>query len=137
MGDTEVNRPEMVQEIEHCFADYDRALLANDLTTLDRWFWNDPRVIRFGSAEELYGAAEIANYRRTSSGWIHRGPLTRKTVTTFGSHIATVSVEFDDSSGHGRQMQTWVRIGEEWKIVAAHVSIRTGDSPTTPSGHAE
>lgn len=136
MAETEVNRHEIVTEIEECFADYDRALLANDVTRLDHWFWNDPQVIRYGTAEELYGAGAIAAYRRTSSGWIKRGPLSRKTITTFGSHTATISVEFDDATGHGRQMQTWVRMGGNWKIVCAHVSIRTADSPSTPLGKA-
>jgi hypothetical protein len=131
----EVNRPDVVAEIAQCFADYDRALLANDVDGLDRWFWNDASVIRFGTAEELYGAEQIAAYRRSSRGWVKRGPLSRTTITTFGSHAATVCVEFDDSAGHGRQSQTWVRLSEGWKIVGAHVSIRSADTPSVPLGN--
>jgi len=56
--------------------------------------------------------------------------LTRKTaktvITTYGRDTAVASTLFyrDSLPGRvGRQMQTWVRFPEGWKIVAAHVSI--------------
>ena len=52
---------------------------------------------------------------------------TDKTViTTYGRDTAVASTLFyrDSAPGKvGRQMQTWVRFPEGWKIVAAHVSI--------------
>ena len=52
---------------------------------------------------------------------------TEKTViTTYGRDTAVASTLFyrDSTPGRvGRQMQTWVRFPEGWKIVAAHVSI--------------
>ncbi len=52
---------------------------------------------------------------------------TAKTViTTYGRDTAVASTLFyrDSAPGKvGRQMQTWVRFTEGWKIVAAHVSI--------------
>jgi hypothetical protein len=52
---------------------------------------------------------------------------TDKTViTTYGRDTAVASTLFyrDGAPGRvGRQMQTWVRFPEGWKIVAAHVSI--------------
>ena len=45
-------------------------------------------------------------------------------ITTYGRDVATASTEFRkvDSGRDGRQMQTWVRMPEGWRIVAAHVS---------------
>ena len=56
--------------------------------------------------------------------------LMRKTdktvITSYGRDTAVASTLFyrDSAPGRvGRQMQTWVRFPEGWKIVAAHVSI--------------
>lgn len=65
---------------------------------------------------------------------IERGPLSRSTITTLGDHTATVSVEFADAAGRGRQMQTWVHLAGAWKIVCAHVSIRSDSTPSVPAG---
>ena len=46
-------------------------------------------------------------------------------ITTFGDDFATVSTQFRDgvSERVGRQMQTWARFEDGWKVVAAHVSV--------------
>ena len=47
-------------------------------------------------------------------------------ITTYGRDAAVASTLFyrDCCRGKvGRQMQTWVRFPEGWKVVAAHVSI--------------
>jgi hypothetical protein len=47
-------------------------------------------------------------------------------ITTYGRDTAVASTLFyrDATPGKvGRQMQTWVRFAEGWKIVAAHVSV--------------
>jgi hypothetical protein len=47
-------------------------------------------------------------------------------ITTYGRDAAVASTLFyrDSAPGKvGRQMQTWVRFPEGWKIVAAHVSM--------------
>ncbi len=46
-------------------------------------------------------------------------------ITTFGRDFATASIEFQraNSSKPGRQIQTWVRTTEGWRVVAAHVSL--------------
>ena len=53
-----------------------------------------------------------------------RGPLTRRTVTTFGTDVAIVCVEFEENGRPGRQTQTWIRGSEGWRVVCAHVSVR-------------
>lgn len=122
----ELNRPEIVAEVEAAFVDYERALVANDLAVLDRYFLDRPETVRFGIGENLFGSEEIAAYRR-------RGPLAgpdrrlmRTVITTFGDQFATVSTLFrrEGITGKvGRQMQSWVRMPDGWRIVAAHVSI--------------
>lgn len=113
-------------EVEAAFIDYERALVADDLTMLDMYFLDRSETVRFGVAENLFGSEEIAAYRR-------RGPLAgpdrrlvRTVITTFGADFATVSTLFrrEGIAGKvGRQMQSWVRMPEGWRIAAAHVSI--------------
>ena len=50
--------------------------------------------------------------------------LARTVITTYGEDFATASTEFVRTPGKlGRQMQTWVRMPEGWRVVAAHVSV--------------
>ena len=47
-------------------------------------------------------------------------------ITTFGPDFAVASTLFHRASMPGkvgRQMQTWVRFPEGWRVVAAHVSV--------------
>jgi hypothetical protein len=50
----------------------------------------------------------------------------RTVITSYGRDMAVASTLFyrDSAPGKvGRQMQTWVRLPQGWKIVAAHVSV--------------
>ena len=51
--------------------------------------------------------------------------MTQTVITTFGADFATANMEFERAGGaqRGRQSQTWVRMREGWRIVAAHVSV--------------
>ena len=51
----EINIPEVVAEVTEAFMRYERALIANDVGTLDALFWDSPHTLRFGVAENLYG----------------------------------------------------------------------------------
>ena len=122
----EINLPEVVAEVTDAFARYEAALTGNDVAVLDALFWDDPRTIRYGPAESLYGRAEILAFRRArpSAGLDRR--LSRTVITTFGRDLATANTEFhrDGTDAVGRQSQTWVRLPEGWRVVAAHVSHR-------------
>lgn len=50
----DINLPHVVAEVSHAFTDYERALLANELTTLDAYFWNAEHTVRYGVAENLH-----------------------------------------------------------------------------------
>ena len=122
----EINLPEVVAEVEAAFARYETALTGNDVAALDASFWDGAQVIRYGMAENLYGAAEIAAFRaaRPSQGLMRS--LSRTVITSFGRDFATASTLFerDTTPGKiGRQMQSWVRLPEGWRVVAAHVSL--------------
>ena len=122
----EIDLPEVLAEVTAQFARYEKALVSNDVAVLDELFRNDPRTLRYGIAENLYGYDAIMAFRagRSPVGLMRR---TEKTViTTYGRDTAVASTLFyrDGAPGRvGRQMQTWVRFPEGWKIVAAHVSI--------------
>jgi len=120
----EINRPDVLAEMEEMFARYEAALVANDVETLNALFWRDARTIRYGIAEDLYGHDEIAAYRRAHAQDKLQRSLRRTVITTYGEDFATASTEFVRTSGKiGRQMQTWVRMPQGWRVVAAHVSV--------------
>jgi hypothetical protein len=78
------------------------------------------------AGENLYGYKEIEAFRAARS-LIGLDRTTSKTVvTTYGHDFAVASTLFHRPSMTGkvgRQMQTWVRFPEGWRVVAAHVSI--------------
>nr|WP_275425962.1 AtzH-like domain-containing protein [Salinicola peritrichatus] len=70
MNDTiplEIGLPEIVAEVTRAFERYERALTGNDVAVLDELFWEDPRTVRYGAGENLYGYAAIAEFRRRRS----------------------------------------------------------------------
>lgn len=120
----DIDIPEVKAEVEAAFAEYERALVENDVPALDRLFWNHAKVVRYGGGENLYGAAEIAAFRaaRPSQGLART--LERTQITTFGRDCAVASTLFRRAPGKvGRQQQTWVRMPEGWRVVAAQVSV--------------
>lgn len=123
----DIDLPDVLAEVTAQFARYEAALVSNDVTVLDELFRNDSRTLRYGINENLYSYEAIMAFRagRSPVGLMRK---TDKTViTTYGRDAAVASTLFyrDQWSGNkvGRQMQTWVRFPEGWRIVAAHVSI--------------
>src|SRR5262245_61462853 len=122
----DVDIPEVVAEVRAAFERYEQALVANDVATLNALFHNDPRTIRYGAGEILYGHAAIAAFRAARSPVGLMRILSRTVITTFGREFATASTLFHRPTAPGkvgRQMQTWARFADGWRIVAAHVSV--------------
>ena len=122
----EINRPDVVVEVTAAFARYEAALTGNDVATLDALFWDSAEVIRYGVNENLYGASEIAAFRAARPSVGLARSLSRTVITTFGRDFATASTLFHRGSAPGkigRQMQSWARLPEGWRVVAAHVSL--------------
>jgi hypothetical protein len=119
-----VNLPEVLAEVQAVFERYERALCANDVATLDELFWRDPRTLRFGTGENLYGHAEIAAFRAARNPPATRRSIRQRSLCSFGRDFAVTNIEFmrDGDPRIGRQSQTWVRFAEGWRVVAAHVS---------------
>jgi hypothetical protein len=122
---TEINLPEVLAEMTAVFARYEDALVNNKVEVLDELFWHSPHTVRYGAAENLVGIDAIRAFRiaRPASGLARR--LSNTVITTYGRDFATAMTEFhrDGSSRHGRQSQTWVRLADGWRVVAAHVSL--------------
>ena len=122
----EIDLPDVVAEVRAAFERYEAALTSNDVAALDGLFRDDARTIRYGGGENLYGYAEIKAFRAARSAAGLGRTLSRTVITTYGRGFAVAATLFERPSAPGkvgRQMQTWVRFAEGWRIVAAHVSI--------------
>jgi hypothetical protein len=122
----EIDLPEVVAEVKAAFERYETALVSNDVAALDSIFRDDPRVIRYGGGENLYGYQEIAAFRAARSPVGLARTLSKTVITTYGRDFAVASTLFHRASMRGkvgRQMQTWMRGPEGWRVVAAHVSV--------------
>lgn len=123
-----VDDPRILAELEALAERYEAALMANDLAELDAMFWQSPKVVRLGVGENLYGIEEIAAFRAARQGGSPQREVIRTEITAFGTDFGVINVEFQRAGGKstGRQSQTWVRLPEGWRIVAAHVSLMSG-----------
>ncbi len=122
----EINLPDVLAEVEAAFGRYEAALVGNDVDALQALFWDSPHTIRYGMGENLYGYQEIGAFRAARSPVGLARTTSRTVITTFGRDFATASTLFHRETARGkvgRQMQTWARTPEGWRVVAAHVSL--------------
>jgi len=122
-----INDPEVIAELSALYRRYETALVTNDVDSLVSMFWEGPQVMRFGATENLYGPAEIEAFRKARPAANLARTITRVDLVSFGRDYGSITLEFKRSvTGgvvRGRQSQTWVRMPEGWRIVAAHVSL--------------
>ena len=122
----EVNKQDVVNEIQHLFETYETALINKDVEVLDNTFWDSEHTIRYAMHENGYGFDEIHQHRVSRK----KGPgikeeRRRLEILTLGDRFATVNLEFKirGTEDIGRQTQTWVKFPTTgWKVVTAHVS---------------
>ena len=91
---------------------------------LDAMFLASDRTVRYGVAEVQYGIDEVRAFRAAQEPF--ERTLSKTTITTYGRDMGIASTLFhrDDFEGQiGRQMQTWIRTADGWKVAAAHVSM--------------
>src|SRR5689334_10151522 len=120
----QIDLPEVLAEVRAAFEAYEQALVSNDVAALDGFFRDDVRTIRYGVAENLYGYEAIKAFRAARSPAGLARTRSKTVITTFGRDFAVASTLFHRAAGKvGRQMQTWVRFPEGWRVVAAHVSV--------------
>jgi hypothetical protein len=121
----DINNPQVQTELIQQFDRYQQALIDNDVAVLNELFWDNSLTVRYGVGENLYGYAEIAAYRSTCDPKDLTQVVSKSVVTSYGRDAATTNIEFARAGRSGRQSQTWVRMPEGWRIVAAHVSFLT------------
>ena len=125
MMSEQINQPQVHAEVSAAFYRYEAALVSNAVAVLDALFWHDPRTVRLGAGENLYGIDEIRAFRAARPAAGLQRTLRNTLITTFGNDYAVCSTEFtrEGSDRIGRQQQTWIRFADGWRIVAAQVSL--------------
>ena len=118
-----INDPDVIAELRELYPHYENALVTNDVEKLVKMFWADPRVMRFGANENLYGHEEISEFRKARPSVNLARTVSRLDIVSFGKDFASITLEFERGSKRGRQSQAWVRFPHGWRIVAAHVSL--------------
>ena len=121
----DINLPDVHAEMPAQFARYEDALVNNSVDVLDELFWPSSHTVRYGVRENLRGIDEIRAFRAARPPQGLARTLQNTVITTFGRDFATAMTMFQREGGNkiGRQSQTWVRMPQGWRIVAAHVSL--------------
>jgi len=121
----DINRPDVLAEVNAACDAYESALMSNDLDTLDQLFQDSLETVRYGVGENLYGIDEIRGFRSTRPGGSPHREVVKRVVTTYGDMVGVSNLEFqrEGSSAVGRQSQTWLKTPSGWRIVSAHVSL--------------
>ena len=131
----ELDRPETIADVRAVFDRYEQALMRNDPAVLDEIFWADPRTVRFGITETLFGHDAIRAFRATIAAYAQRTHA-RVEVTTFGTDFAATHLVYRRVGGDqvGRETKIMARFPEGWRVVSAHVSLMAGADPGTRRG---
>ncbi len=124
-----IDDPVLLAEVTAAFAEYERALMEDDIPAMDALFHEAPTTNRYGVGEVLYGIEEIREFRKGRGGSPQRR-LGKVAITVYGGGdgapaFATADAEFfrENSDRRGRQTQSWVKFPDGWKVVTAHVSL--------------
>ena len=62
----EIDLADVLAEVTAQFARYEKALVSNDVAVLDELFRDNPRTLRYGIGENLYGYEAIKGFSRRS-----------------------------------------------------------------------
>ena len=122
----DIDLPEVVAEVREAFERYEHALVSNDVAALDGFFRDDPRTLRYGVGENLYGFEAIKAFRAARSPVGLARTRSKTVITAYGRDFAVASTLYERPSAAGRigrQTQTWVKFPEGWRVVVGHVSL--------------
>lgn len=101
---------------------YERALMADDVPTLDTLFADGDWTMRGDAAGLLVGHDAIAAFRRGRGGAPKRR-IAAVHLRVLGLDIASVVAELEPvAGGRGQQTQVWRRGASGWQVLVAHVS---------------
>ncbi len=126
-----IDDPGVIAEARAVFDRYEAALMANRHAELDAIFWTDPRTVRFGITEILYGHDAIRAFRASVKAYAQR-VQTKVHIVAFGADMAATHLEYEriGTGLIGRETKIMVRLPDlGWRVVSAHVSLLT---PTDP-----
>ncbi len=112
------------------FLAYDRALLTNDVESLDRLFDRSAHTLRAAGGRVLAGWDAIAGFRAGRAGTPTR-VVTGLHVRRAGEAVLLQAETTDPAGrGHGVQTQLWGRVDGAWRVLAAHVTApQPGSAP--------
>jgi amidase len=105
------------------FWEYERALMADDVATLDRLFAPGPTTLRGDANGLLVGHDQISAFRSGRGGAPQRRIVQTHVQTVDDDHALVVAVTELARGGRGQQTQLWLRTADGWKVTAAHVSV--------------
>jgi hypothetical protein len=127
----EINKLDVLAEVNAAFDAYEVALVTNDVAMLDELFFDSPQTLRYGATENLYGYEAIRAFRAARPGAGLARTVTARVVTTYGDSFAVANIEFrrEGNPRIGRQSQTWMKTTVGWRVVCAHVSWMEVPSP--------
>lgn len=127
----QIDDPAVTAEARAVFDRYEQAIAANDGAVLNDCFWADPRTVRFGITEILYGIEAIRAFRASVGRYAPRAAR-RIHITAFGADFACTHLEYlrTDSGLVGRETKIMARLPDVgWKVVSAHVSLLAASDP--------
>ncbi|MBZ5740068.1 AtzH-like domain-containing protein [Nocardioides mangrovi] len=130
------------------FWEYERALMADDLPTLDRLFAPGASTLRGDANGLLVGHDQISAFRGGRGGAPKRRIVQTHVQTIDRDHALVVAITELERGGRGQQTQLWARTRDGWKVTAAHVATAApaldtrvwrlvGDPLVEPLGHGD
>jgi hypothetical protein len=127
----QIDDPAIVAEVRAVFDRYEDALMNNRTEELDAIFWADPRTVRFGIGEILYGHDAIRAFRASVRSYAQRVQRQVR-ITSFGTDFAATHLEYEriGTGLTGRETKIMARLpGLGWRVVSAHVSLLAPRDP--------
>ncbi len=105
------------------FWEYERALMSDDVPTLDRLFAAGPTTLRGDASGLLVGHDQISAFRSGRGGAPQRRIVQTHVQTVDDDHALVIAVTELERGGRGQQTQLWVRTADGWRVTAAHVAV--------------
>ncbi len=105
------------------FWEYERALMADDVATLDRLFAPGEHTLRGDANGLLVGHDAISRFRGARGGAPQRRVVDTYVQVVDATAALVVAVTELLSGGRGQQTQLWVRRDGRWVVSAAHVAV--------------
>jgi hypothetical protein len=108
----------VVAEVKAAYDWYNNAINSGTIAVLNVTFWNDPRTIRYGQAENLYGYKEIEGFRANARPLDPPRTLSKTVITTYGHDFAVAStLTHRGGLGSGRRKDRGRKTVESYRML--------------------